>query len=252
MRRIITIALVLCLTVTPCHALTLFQTDYDGDGWETERVAYQAPSFGPAGHLPPEGEGKTSADWLPLRELAGVLPYEVEWKDRTVYIYAGRTHTIQPDWWLPPDAQIVDGVTYVTPKYLNGILGGQAFFYDGELYVYGGETKRSQLVRGSESFRANALTVLYRLKLALPEDYKLIRNSLTGGIQQEEPEEGLLTYAAYTYPSARRPVAYIVADCSGANLAELIAHEACHAAGKGETQAREYGRRVKQDLLNIT
>ena len=57
MRRIILFALVLCLTVTPCHALTLFQTDYDGDGYTEERVAYQAPSSGPVGHLPPEGEG---------------------------------------------------------------------------------------------------------------------------------------------------------------------------------------------------
>lgn len=232
MRRIITIALVLCLTVTPCHALTLFQTDYDGDSYTTETVY----------------EG----DWLPLRELAEILPYEVEWKDRTVYIYAGRTHTIRPDWYLPEGVQIVDGVTYVTPKYLRRVLPGISFLYDGELYVYNGETEPSRLVRGSADFRAHTLTALYRLRLALPEDYQLIRRHLTGGIQQEEPEEGLLTYAAYTYPSARRPVAYIVADCSGANLAELIAHEACHAAGKGETQAEEYGRRVKQDLLNIT
>lgn len=232
MRRIITIALVLCLTVTPCHALTLFQTDYDGDSYTTETVY----------------EG----DWLPLRELAEILPYEVEWKDRTVYIYAGRTHTIRPDWYLPEGVQIVDGVTYVTPKYLRRVLPGISFLYDGELYVFGGETEPSRLVRGDADFRAHTLTALYRLRLAMPEDYKLIRRNLTGGIQQEEPEEGLLTYAAYTYPSARRPVAYIVADCKGADLAELIAHEACHAAGKGETQAEEYGRRVKQDLLNIT
>ena len=257
MRRIITIALVLALTVTPCHALTLFQTDYDGDGWETERVEYQAPSSGPAGHLPPEGEGKASADWLPLRELAGVLPYEVEWKDRTVYIYAGRTHTIQPDWWLPPDVQIVDGVTYVSPRYLRRVLPGISFLYDGELYVFDGETVPSRLVRGDADFRAHTLTALYRLKLALPEDYRLIRNSLTGGIQQEEPEEGLLTYAAYIYPAARRPVAYIVADCSGADLAELIAHEAYHVylyrhGRQSESGARDYGRRVKADLLEIT
>ena len=44
MRRIILFALVLALTVTPCHALTLFQTDYDGDGYTTERVAFDYPS----------------------------------------------------------------------------------------------------------------------------------------------------------------------------------------------------------------
>lgn len=257
MRRIITIALVLCLTVTPCHALTLFQADYDGDGWETERVAYQAPSSGPVGHLPPEGEGKASADWLPLRELAEVLPYEVEWKNRTVYIYAERTHTIRPDWYLPEGVCIRDGVTYVSPRYLRRVLPGISFLYAGELYVYNGETVRSQLVRGSESFRANALTALYRLKLALPEDYRLIRNSLTGGIQQEEPDEGLLTYLAYIYPAARRPTAYIVSGCSGADLAELIAHEAYHVylhrrGRQSEEKAMDYGRRVKADLLEIT
>ena len=256
MRRIITIALVLCLTVTPCKALTVFRADYDGDGWETERVAFDYPSVTCGDSSPDKG---SQADWLPLRELAGVLPYSVEWneQDRTVYIYAGRTHTIQPDWWLPPDVQIVDGVTYVTPKYLNGILGGQAFFYDGELYVYGGETEPSRLVRGDADFRAHTLTALYRLRLALPEDYQLIRRNLTGGIQQEEPEEGLLTYGAYIYPAARRPVACIVTNGSGADLAELIAHEAYHVylhrhGRQSEEQAMDYGRRVKADLLEIT
>lgn len=237
MRRIILFALVLALTVTPCHALTLFQTDYDGDSYATETVY----------------EG----DWLPLRKLSEVLPYEVEWKDRTVYIYAERTHTIRPDWWLPPDVQIVEGVTYVSPRYLRRVLPGISFLYDGELYVYNGETERSRLVRGDETFRRNALTALYRIKLALPEDYRLIRSCLTGGIVYEAPKEGLLTYAAYIYPAARRPVAHIVANGSGADLAELIAHEAYHVylhrrGRQSEEQAMDYGRRVKADLLEIT
>lgn len=237
MRRIILFALVLALTVTPCHALILFQADYDGDSYTTETVY----------------EG----DWLPLRKLSETLPYEVEWKDRTVYIYAERTHTIRPDWYLPEGVMIVDGVTYVTPAYLRRVLPGISFLYDGELYVFGGEAEPSRLVRGSADFRAHTLTALYRINLALPEDYQLIRNSLTGGIQQEEPEEGLLTYAAYIYPAARRPVACIVTNGSGADLAELIAHEAYHVylhrhGRQSEEKAREYGRRVKQDLLNIT
>lgn len=235
MRRIILFALVLALTVTPCHALTLFQTDYDGDSYTTETVY----------------EG----DWLPLRKLSEVLPYEVEWKDRTVYIYADRTHRIKPDWCLPEGVIIRDGVTYVSPAYMRRFLPGISFLYAGELYVYNGETVHSQLVRGSTDFREKTLTALYRLKLALPEDYRLIRNSLTGGIRQEEPEEGLLTYAAYIYPAARRPVAYIVADCSGADLAELIAHEAYHVYlerwnRQSEDAAIEYGQRVMNDLLD--
>ena len=256
MRRMITIALVLCLTVTPCKALTVFQTDYDGDSYTTERVVFDYPSVTCGDSSPDKG---SQAGWLPLRELAGVLPYSVEWneQERTVYIYAGRTHTIRPDWWLPPDVQIVDGVTYVTPRYLRRVLPGISFLYAGELYVFGGETEPSRLVRGSADFRAHILTVLYRLRLALPEDYRLIRRCLTGGIQQEETVPGGLAAAAYIYPAASRPVAYIVADCTGADLAELIAHEAWHVylyrhGRQSESGARDYGRRVKQDLLKIT
>lgn len=239
MRRIITIALVLCLITTPCHALTVFQTDYDGDSYTTETVY----------------EG----DWLPLRELSAILPYEVEWKDRTVYIYAGRTHTIRPDWYLPEGVQIVDGVTYVTPKYLGRVLTGVSFLYDGELYVYDGEARRSRLIRGDEDFRAHVLTTMYRLKLALPKDHGLIRRCLTGGVEQREKTLLLpLTTRAYIYPAFRRPVAYIIdADQVGAELAELIAHEAYHVHlerwnRQSEDKALEYGRRVKADLLETT
>ena len=259
MRRIILFALVLCLTVTPCSALTVFQTDYDGDGWETERVEYQAYNPSTAVRRSPSLCTREAGDWLPLRELAGVLPYSVEWneQERTVYIYAGRTHTIRPDWYLPEGVQIVDGVTYVSPRYLRRVLPGISFLYDGELYVFGGEAEPSRLVRGSADFRAHTLTALYRLRLALPEDYKLIRRCLKGGIRQAETVPGGLTAAAYIYPAASRPVAYIVADCKGADLAELIAHEAYHVYlhrrnRQSESGARDYGQRVKQDLLNIT
>lgn len=235
MRRIILFALVLCLTVTPCHALTLFQTDYDGDSYTTETVY----------------EG----DWLPLRKLSEVLPYSVEWKDRTVYIYAERTHTIRPDWWLPEGVKIENGVTYVTPKYLRMVLSGKCFLFEDELYVFDGETVRSTLVRGSTDFREHTLTVLYRLRLALPEDYQLIRNSLTGGIEETVlPERLPYSTQAFVYPTKARPTAHIVANCSGANLAELITHEAYHVylhrhGRQSEDAARGYGRRVAELLL---
>ena len=254
MRRIITIALVLALTVTPCHALTLFQTDYDGDSYTTERVVFDYPSVTCGDSSPDKG---SQADWLPLRELSKTLPYTVEWKDRTIYIYADRTWTIQPDRYIPEGVQIVNGVTCVSPVYMRRVLPGISFLYDGELYVFVGETERSRLVQGDETFRRNALTALYRIKLALPEDYRLIRNSLTGGIAYEAPKEGLLPYSAYIYPAARRPTAYIVSGCDGADLAELIAHEAYHVylhrrGRQSEEQAMDYGRRVKADLLEIT
>ena len=239
MRRIITIALVLCLICTPCHALTLVSADYDRDVW-TETMVYEG-------------------DWLPLRKLSETLPYSVDWdeQNRTIFIHAGRTWTIQPDRYIPEGVQIVNGVTYVTPEYMKRFLPGVSFVYDGELYVFAGETERSRLVQGDETFRRNALTALYRIKLALPEDYRLIRNCLTGGIAYEAPKEGLLTYSAYIYPAARRPTAYIVSGCSGADLADLIAHEAYHVylhrqGRQSEDGAINYGRRVKQDLLRTT
>lgn len=250
MRRIILFALVLALTVTPCHALTLFQTDYDGDSYTTERVAYQAPSSGPAGHLSPQGEG-----WLPLRELSKILPYRVEWKDRTVYIYAERTHTIRPDWWLPEGVKIENGVTYVTPKYLRMVLSGKCFLYADELYVFDGETVHSQLVRGDADFRERVLTAMYRLRLALPEDYRLIRNCLTGGIEQSEWQEWMPEGAlAYVYPTQQRPTAYIIASPRWADLTELIAHEAYHVyltrrGHDSEALAEEYGKRISAAIL---
>jgi len=236
MRKIIAAALLFCLIITPCHALTFFKADYDDDTFTAETVY----------------EG----DWLPLRELSAILPYEVEWKDRTIYVYAEKTWTIKPDQWIPEGVKIVDGVTYVTPRYMQRFIpAGNAFRYQGELYVFDGEINRSELIRGEERFRQKTLTVMYRLKLALPDDYKLIRRYLKGGIEQAEPEEGGLVAAAYIYPAVSRPTAYIVAGSSGVNLAELIAHEAYHVHlerwnRQSEAAATEYGLRVMYDLLD--
>lgn len=252
MRRIILFALVLALTVTPCHALTLFQTDYDGDSYTTERVAFDYPSVTCGDSSPDKG---SQADWLPLRELSKILPYTVEWKDRTVYIYAERTHTIRPDWWLPEGVMIRDGVTYVSPKYLRRVLSGKCFLYADELYVFDGETVRSHLVRGDADFRERVLTAMYRLRLALPEDYRLIRNCLTGGIEQSKWQEWMPEGAlAYVYPTQPRPTAYIIASPRWADLTELIAHEAYHVyltrrGHDSEALAEEYGKRISAAIM---
>ena len=210
MRRIILFALVLFLTVTPCHALTFFQSDYDADTWTTERLDY--------------------GDWLPLRELFSILPYEVEWKDRTIYVYAERTWTIKPDWWIPEGVKIVDGVTYVTPDYMRRFLPGISFLFEGELYVFNGEAERSRLVRGDEDFRQNALTALYRMKLAVPDTYDMIRRNLTGGVESvERPADIPIGALAYVYPSRREPTAYIIGKPEETILARRIVHEAVHA-----------------------
>ena len=209
MLRIILFALVLCITVTPCNAMTLFKADYDADTYTTETVY----------------EG----DWLPLRELSSILPYTVEWKDRTIFIYGERTWTIKPDWYLPEDVKIVDGVTYVTLAYMRRFLPGVSFLYDGELYVFGGESEPSRLVRGDEDFRQNALTALYRMKLAAPDTYDMIRRNLTGGVESvERPDDIPLGALAYVYPSRRDPTAYIIGKPEETILARRIVHEAVH------------------------
>ena len=164
MRRIITIALLLCLTITPCHALTLFKTNYDDDAYETE-IVY-------------EGE------WLPLSNLSEFLPYDVEWNSetRTITITAARTFKIRPDWWIPPGVKIENGTTYVTSDFLCGLLGAEAFIYDGELYAFDGEVEKSALIKGNEEFRKGALTTLFRMKLVAPEIYEMVRENLSGGV----------------------------------------------------------------------
>lgn len=209
MRHIIIFALALALTVTQCHALTLFDADYDADTWTTERLDY--------------------GDWLPLRELSSILPYEVEWKDRTIFIYGERTWTIKPDRWMPEGVSILDGVTYVTPDYIRRFLPGIGFLFDDDLYVFNGEAERSGLVRGDEDFRQNALTALYRMKLAAPDTYDMIRRNLTGGVESvERPADIPLGALAYVYPSRREPTAYIIGKPEETILARRIVHEAVH------------------------
>ena len=209
MSRLITIAMVLCLTVTPCKALTLFNANYDAEEWTTECLDY--------------------VDLLPLRELSSILPYTVEWKDRTIYVYAERTWTIKPDWWIPEGVKIVDGVTYVTPDYMLRFLPGISFLFEGELYVFNGEAERSRLVRGDEDFRQNALTAIYRMKLAAPDTYDMIRRNLTGGVESvDRPADIPLGALAYVYPSRRDPTAYIIGKPEETILARRIVHEAVH------------------------
>lgn len=227
MRRIITIVFLLCLTVTPCHALTLFQTNYDDDVYETEIVC--------------------ESEWLPLSNLSEFLPYNVEWNSetRTISITAARTIKIRPDWWIPPGVKIESGVTYVTPKYLCGLLGAEAFMYDGELYVFDGEIEKSALIKGNEEFRKGALTTLFRMKLVAPEIYEMVRKNLTGGVQgisREELSPSIpLNTLAYVYPYRRNPIAYILGDTSGVALARRLAHEGVHVR-----QARE-GREIEEE-----
>ena len=242
LRRIITIAFLLCLTVTPCYALTLFQTNYDDNTYETE-IVY-------------EGE------WPPLAQLSEFLPYNVEWNSetRTITITADRTIKICPDWWIPPGVKIENGTTYVTSGFLCGLLGAEAFMSDGELYVFDGEVEKSALIKGNEEFRKGALTTLFRMKLVAPEIYEIVRKNLSGGVQgvskEELPSSIPLNTLAYVYPYRRNPIAYIVGNTSGVALARRLVHEGVHVrqAREGreirEEEARQLELEIEKILLN--
>lgn len=138
------------------------------------------------------------------------------------------------------------------------VPSGTSFLYKGELYIYDGEIVASKLIQGDEDFRKNALTTMYWIKTALPEDYERIRKCLTGGIKKSEKKNDMQSNTlAYVYPNARKPIAYIVvSNAHSSYLAELIAHEAHHVwlkevNGNNEKVASEYGKRVATELLEM-
>lgn len=257
MRRIITVALIFCLITTPCHALTLFQTDYDGDSYTETTISFNTP-------IPdsvPEG-------WLPLREASNYLPITVDWDNTTKEIivkadlYANKINAIKEKRYKIDtlsslyfeDLMVVNGVTYCSPRFLTNRLPNVSFRYSGEVYYFQGETETSKLIRGDDDFKNKVLTTMYNIKLALPEDYKLIRSCLTGGIKQVKPEDADVFANAYVYPTVRNPIAYIVGG-KYSDITYLIAHEAYHVwlernARQSEKLAREYGQRVSNELNN--
>ena len=253
MRRIILFALVLCLTVTPCNALTLFTTDYDSDTYTESTPSFLIPSDVPEG-------------WLPLRAAAEYLPISVDWDDQAREIivradlYKSKLSLLKEKRYkidklnilYSDDLMIVNGVTYCSPKFLTIRLPNVSFRYNGEVYYLKGETETSTLIQGDESFRNKVLTTMYNLKLALPEDYSLIRSCLTGGIKQVSPEDADVFANAYVYPSRRNPVAYIVGG-EYSDIANLIAHEGYHVwlernERQSEKEAREYGQMISNRL----
>ena len=235
MRRIVLFAIVLLLLSVPCHALTLFQTDYDGDAFTADTVY--------------------DGDWLPLRELSEIFPYSVEWDEhtRTVYIYADRTWTIKPNWWIPPGVKIQNGVIYVSPKYMHRFVPNTSFMYNGELYVFDGESTESKLIKGDDAFRNAVLTQTYNLKLAVPDTYSMVRECLTGGIEQcvKRPKEIPENALAYVYPSHRKPTAHILSSDRGTNLSGIIAHESLHVKQHREDQSidEQVADQLKQNTI---
>ena len=196
--------LTICLLITTCipvnsYALCLFQSDYDSDEWTEEKITYDIP------------EG-VNPNWLPLRDVSEHLPITVDWDAATKEIivksdlYVNSTNLLKEKryqidmLYCYEDLIVVNGVTYCSPRFLTTRLPHVSFRYNGELYYFKGETKTSKLVHGEDAFRKEVLTTMYNIKLALPEDYNLIRSCLTGGIRQKIIKSDMVTYNAYVYP----------------------------------------------------
>ena len=242
MHYFILFTLILTLTITPCSALSIFETDYDADKYTETTITFDILDEVPEG-------------WLPLRAAAEYLPISVDWDDyaRKIIVradlYKSKLSLLKEKRYkidnLCPlysdDLMIVNGVTYCSPKFLTIRLPNVSFRYNGEVYYLKGETETSTLIQGDDQFRNKVLTTMYNIKLALPEDYSLIRSCLTGGIKQVSPKDADVFANAYVYPYRRNPIAYIVGDTSGVALARCLVHEGVHVR-----QARE-GREIEEE-----
>lgn len=253
MHYFILFTLILTLTITPCSALSIFETDYDANKYTETTITFDILDEVPEG-------------WLPLRAAAEYLPISVDWDDQAREIivradlYKSKLSLLKEKRYkidnLCPlysdDLIIVNGVTYCSPKFLTIRLPNVSFRYNGEIYYLKGETKTSTLIQGDDQFRNKVLTTMYNIKLALPEDYSLIRSCLTGGIKQVSPEDADVFANAYVYPLRRNPIAYIVGG-EYSDIANLIAHEGYHVwlernERQSEKEAREYGQMISNRL----
>lgn len=253
MHYFILFTLILTLTITPCSALSIFETDYDANKYTETTITFDILDEVPEG-------------WLPLRAAAEYLPISVDWDDQAREIivradlYKSKLSLLKEKRYkidnlstlYSDDLMIVNGVTYCSPKFLTIRLPNVSFRYNGEVYYLKGETKTSTLIQGDDQFRNKVLTTMYNLKLALPEDYSLIRSCLTGGIKQVSPEDADVFANAYVYPTRRNPVAYIVGG-EYSDIANLIAHEGYHVwlernERQSEKEAREYGQMISNRL----
>lgn len=259
MKKILCGVLMIYALVTPSNALSVVYGNYDNDRWDVEQISFSLPEEVPDG-------------WHPLKEATSYFnQVYVTWEDSTKEV----TVCSNDLFWLyletfsssnlPEYLIIKNGVTYCSPEYLATLVSNQGFYYDGELYYFVGETAKSELIRSeSETFRKNVLTILFQMKVVFPDVYTLIRENLTGGIEQIQRNE--LPYkfsydadrnlvAGYTNVGVSTPICYVVNSFHNTkkeNLAEVIAHEAYHIhcfnsnRDIGEELPTAYGNNVRE------
>lgn len=245
-KKILVTALMLSFFITPINAAELkcFETDYDNSVYTVETVIIDTPESVPS-------------NWYPLRKMANMLHFQVEWdaRNKTIIVH----HKVVNDLWNTSvytlqdieksnDLMIVDGVTFCSPYFLYIMSNGFSFVYDDAIYYYSGESVVSELIRDHEDefFRAYVNTSMYELYLKYPECYKYIRTYLDGGIERStKVREGKYqNVLGYTYPFLDEGICFILGDINGARLTSIIVHEATHVY-----QARN-GLAMTEDLPN--
>lgn len=229
MLKTLLVSIVCAVVINNTSVLNLFQTDYDADLYEVTQVEFNIPNNVPKG-------------WYPLRDISNYLPIEVSWDNNTREIVVVSEHMkhLRPllaerrykaDK-LPSSLVIQNGITYCAPKFLTQSLSGISFIYNNNLYVFNGEAVESKLIKneGSTRFKEFTLTSMYRLKLVMPDVYKMVQNNLTGGIMYDSNRDKFpLSAIGYVYPNRKNPVCCMLHDYYyGAELASYIAHEAYH------------------------
>lgn len=244
---------------TTMASLNLISSNYDKDCWDVKEINLSVPS-----DIPEE--------WIPLRASSEHLPIDVSWdeEDKKIKIFCHNLSKVSrdkqyPSDKLPAEMIIIDGVTYCSPRLLSSFLGNRSFLYNNELYYFAGENVESQLIKANSdnnnTFRNVILTVLYEIKLKLPDEYNFIRSHLTGEIICISKEDVPIQFSnanAYIYYARKPPVCYIVERrISNDILAGTISHEAFHVwqyknGGMdriNEEEAWEYGIKI-ENILN--
>lgn len=258
MKKLICIIFIIFIIITPTYALHLFECDYDNDMWTDTIIEYVKLDTIPQ-------------NWYPLKSVSEHLPIDVSWNEEnreiTVFCHnlpnAIREKRYKADN-LPANLIIKDGITYCSPKLLVSFLGNKSFLYNNELYYFAGESVESQLIKANndnnKAFKNAILTVLYEIKLKLPDEYNFIRNHLTGEIiciSKDEVPSHLSMANAYVYYARKPPVCYIVERKISNNiLARSIAHEAFHVWQYhndeiNEEDAHAYGKEIQSRLSEI-
>lgn len=239
--------------------LYVFDADIQHDSFSVEQVSFETPV----------GVDKS---WYPLREASKYLPISVDWDNdtREVVVDSDAVRLIRPFCAVQrygsrrlaayrDNIKIVDGVTYCSPKFLNQHLDGVGFLYNNSVYCYTGDNQSDAYVKGGNSprFVSYVNAGLYELYLKSPDDYRMVKDGITGGVQYVSVENSPYSNAVgYVYAQSSNPVCYIIGDThTSTTMASLIAHEAMHIhqekTGGENTEeiAKQYERQVLYKLL---